>query len=97
MNFRYSKLIERATYKTEGLCNGIALRMHKQSSLEKRGALRAQEDWSKLVGPVGHYHGHLGPRFDFAGVCLPECRPERFEIVSYATEHFFMFDGKVCL
>jgi hypothetical protein len=60
---------------------------------EDIGAIRAQEDWQRYVGPLSNYRGDLGPRFSFMSVTIPECRPDRLEVVSYANEFAFMFDG----
>ena len=80
-------------YQTQGLCNCVTLRKHQEPDKEKKGALRAQKDWSKLVSPVGIYKGGLGPEYSFVQVTIPECRPERLEIVSYANEFAFLYDG----
>lgn len=96
MKFQYSDVVEPSSYETEGLCDGIPLRMHKDPWKETRGATRAQEDWTKLVCPVGHYKGGLGATYSFIRVTVPECRPERLEIISYANEFAFLYDGKSC-
>ena len=64
---------------------------------ENKGAIRAQEDWAKLVGPVKHYKGGLGAEFTFIRVTVPECLPERLEILSYANEFAFLYDGGLYL
>lgn len=93
MDFKYSTVVDPATYETEGLCEGIALRRHKDFALEMNGAERAQKDWSRLVRPVFDYKGGLGPKYSFMQVTVPECLPERLEIISYANEFAFLYDG----
>ena len=95
MEYRYSTLVDPATYETEGLCKGIPLRVHNSPHLEEIGSLRAQEDWRKLVGPLESYRGGLGPRYSFMSVAVPECLPDRLEIISYANEFAFLYDGKI--
>jgi hypothetical protein len=97
MNFQYSDIVDPSGYETEGLCDGISLRMHKDPLKEIMGATCAQEDWTRLVGPVGHYKGGLGAEYSFIRVTVPECRPERLEIISYASEFAFLYDGSTCL
>lgn len=93
MEYRFSARVDPATYSTQGLCDGIPLRIHKNADLEDIGALRAQEDWRKYVGPVENFKGGLGPMFSFIAVTVPECLPERLEILAYANEFAFLHDG----
>lgn len=93
MEYRYSEIVDPSTYDLEGLCDGIPLRVNRHADLEDIGAIRAQEDWSKHVNPVKSYRGGLGPRFSFMAVSIPECLPERLEIISYANEFAFLHDG----
>ena len=93
MHFRYSEIIDPSTYDAQGLCDGIPLRMHKDPDKETIGAIRAQRDWARLVGPVGLYKGGLGAPYSFMRVTVPECLPERLEIISYANEFAFLYDG----
>jgi len=95
IEFQYSDVIDPSTYETEGLCMGIALRRHRDISLEDRGAIRAQEDWTKLVGPIPDYKGGLGEKCSFMQVTVPECLPNRLEIISYANEFAFLYDDKM--
>lgn len=95
MDFRYSDVVDPLTYETEGLCMNIALRRHRDIKKENLGALRAQEDWTKLVRPVPSYTGGLGAKCSFIQVTVPECLPERLEIISYANEFAFLYDGDV--
>jgi len=93
MEFCYSKPLERGTYRDDGLAHGIPLRVHRDELQEIAGALRAQRDWSRFVSPVRSYHGGLGDRFSFIMVTIPECLPDRLEIMSYANEYAFLYDG----
>ena len=96
MDFRYSEVIDPAAYDTQGLCNGISLRMHKEHTRERAGSIRAQRDWARLIEPVDYYRGGLGASYSFIRVAVPECRPERLEIISYANEFSFLYDGRHC-
>lgn len=93
MMFSYSSVVDPSTYETEGLCDGIDLRLHDCQELEDRGAIRAHQDWNNLVAPCTEYRGTLGPRFNFISVTIPECLPDRLEILSYANEFAFLHDG----
>lgn len=94
MEFKHSEIIDPASYDLEGLCDGIPLRVHRNADREDIGAIRAQEDWKRYVGPLSNYRGDLRPRFSFMSVTIPECLPDRLEVVSYTNEFAFMFDGK---
>ena len=93
MEFCYSEIIDPSKYETEGLCKGISLRKHRDQIKEDEGAIRAQEDWNKLVSRVKHYNGGLGAEYTFVSVTVPECLPDRLEILSYANEFAFLYDG----
>lgn len=94
MDYQYSKRVDPNTYETDGLSHGIPLRESTHSAMEVQGALRAQRDWSKLVTPVMGYHGGIGDCYGFVSVTVPECLPDRLEILSYANEFAFLFDGR---
>ena len=98
MEFNYSRLVDVSDYKfegLEGLCDGIALREHKDSIKENVGAVRAQKDWNELVQPLDHYKGGLAAKFNFMSIAVPECIPERLEIISYANEFAFLHDSTI--
>lgn len=97
MKFQFSDLIEPSIYETQGLCDGIPLRKHRESFKEDLGALRAQNDWAKRMGPLNHYRGGLGPEYSFLQIVMPECLPERLEILAYANEFAFLYDGSTFL
>ena len=97
MEYHHSQIINRRTYNDWDLCNGLPLRMHRDTFAEIKGSLRAQKDWSEHVRPVNGYEGGLGPRFSFMQVTVPECLPERLEVIAYANEFAFLYDGKLCL
>ncbi|CVK85946.1 uncharacterized protein FMAN_06592 [Fusarium mangiferae] len=92
MEFCYSEGIDASRYETHDLDHGIPLRMHKDSVKEINGALRAQKDWTHYVRPVHGYKGGLADPYGFISVTIPECRPERLEVVSYANEFAFLYD-----
>lgn len=93
MDYRYSVVVDPSTYDDHGLCGGIPLRMHTNSRLENIGCVRAHEDLSRLVQNVKNYRGGLGPKYNVTSVTMPECLPERLEIISYANEYLFLHDG----
>lgn len=95
IDFWYSDVVNPLTYETEGLCVDIPLRRHRDIEKENLGALRAQEDWTKLVRPVPNYKGGLSAKCSFVQVTVPECLPERLEVISYANEFAFLYDGDV--
>ncbi|KAF2965249.1 hypothetical protein GQX73_g8313 [Xylaria multiplex] len=95
MEFNYSQEIDPAIYKTHGLDEGIPLRIHKDQHLELNGALRAQRDWTKHISNVNDYKGGLGNPFTFICVTVPECLPDRLELISYANEFAFLYDDKM--
>ncbi|KAH6615376.1 fusicoccadiene synthase [Boeremia exigua] len=92
---RYSDVVERSSYRDDGLSNGIELRVHRSQYMEIIGSLHAQRDWSDLVSPVVRYHGGLGDRFNFVSVTIPDCLPERLEIIAYANEYAFLYDDQL--
>ncbi|KAF2016943.1 terpenoid synthase [Aaosphaeria arxii CBS 175.79] len=92
IEYRYSTLLTPSQDETGGLCDGIPVRKHIDSDLEEIGTFKAQQDWMKYVQEVQNYKGGLGPKHSFMAVSLPECLPDRFEIVSYANEFAFLHD-----
>ncbi|KAK8133241.1 hypothetical protein PG999_001414 [Apiospora kogelbergensis] len=95
MPFNYSTIVNPASYETEGLCDGIDVRLNDYSFLEDRGAIRAHQDWNNLVAPCSEYRGTLGPRFNFISTTIPECFPDRLEILSYANDFAFLHDDHI--
>ncbi|KAI0555659.1 isoprenoid synthase domain-containing protein [Xylaria curta] len=95
MDYSYSEEVDPKLYETHGLTGHTKLRMHKDSIREDKGTLRAQEDWSKHVHPIKTYHGGLGDRYSFIRVTVPECLPDRLEIISYANEYAFLYDDEM--
>ncbi|KAF2866567.1 isoprenoid synthase domain-containing protein [Massariosphaeria phaeospora] len=92
MEYQHSVRLLPGQYQTEGLCDGLSVRKHVAEDLEEIGTFNAQEDWRNLVAPMSNYKGGLGPKHSFMAVSLPECLPDRFEIVSYANEFAFLHD-----
>ena len=97
MQFTQSDIVNPRSYRTHGLCRGIDLRLHNDRMGEKRGAIRCQKDWSRLVAPLKGYKGTLGNPYSFIEVTIPEALPERLEILSYANEFAFLYDGAMTL
>ncbi|CAO2658411.1 Nn.00g061340.m01.CDS01 [Neocucurbitaria sp. VM-36] len=95
MYFLYSEAVKRGTYRDDGLANDLQLRLHKDPYKEIKGTLRAQEDWDRTVSSVKDYHGGLGDNFSFVRVTIPECLPDRLEIISYANEYAFLYDDQM--
>ncbi|KAH8882985.1 terpenoid synthase [Thozetella sp. PMI_491] len=93
MEYQYSNLLDPSQYETDGLCNGLLVRKHVADDLEEIGTFKAQQDWRDLVAPIANYKGGLGPKHSFMAVSMPECLPDRLEIVSYANEFAFLHDG----
>ena len=93
MDFKHSEVLASGTYSDDGLANGIPFRIHKDPYSEIAGSLRAQKDWNSIVSPVRNYHGGLGVPYSFVRATIPECIPERLEIISYANEYAFLYDG----
>ncbi|KAF2994989.1 hypothetical protein E8E13_004027 [Curvularia kusanoi] len=95
MNSHGSRAVDDNSYRDDGLSNGIPLRVHREQHLEIQGSLRAQHDWNTSVRPITDYEGGLGNRFNFISVTIPDCLPERLEIISYANEFAFLYDDEM--
>ncbi|GAB1310754.1 hypothetical protein MFIFM68171_00964 [Madurella fahalii] len=95
MEYQYSTIVDQSTYETEGLCDGIPLRLHNSQEPEDLGAIKAQEDWRRLVGPTGFTKASLGPKFNFLSVAFPETIPDRMEVLAYFDEFIFLHDDVV--
>lgn len=93
MEFKYSTLRSELEYENHGLCEGIPLRVHKDVHIENAAIVRSQKDWNKLVGPITGYKGGFCKEFSFVSGCIPEGLPERLDIISYANEFAFIYDG----
>lgn len=95
MEYRYSTIVDSSTYETEGLCEGILLRVFHNQEVEDLGAIRAQEDWRKHIAPLAFKRGSLGPQWNFLSVAFPETLPERMEVLAYFDEFIFLHDDVV--
>lgn len=96
MDFQFSRLFDPSEYESQALAgcfDGIALREHHNKTKEDIGVIRAHDDWRNLVQPIDHYKGSLAAKFSFNSISIPECIPDRLEIVAYANEFAFIFDG----
>ncbi|KAI0517898.1 fusicoccadiene synthase [Xylaria bambusicola] len=93
MEYQYSHVIDPRSYDNLGLCDGIPLRVHRNADLEEAGTIRLRDDWRKYVGPLpGTNGGNIGPVYSFTSVTIPECLPDRLEVVSYVMELGFLHD-----
>jgi hypothetical protein len=94
MEFRYSSLIDPSEYETHGLCDEIPLRRHNNTQEVDIGATRCHADWNSLVKPLQtYYKGGLHPKYSALSVAIPECLPERLQIIAYAIDFAFLYDG----
>ena len=93
MEYRYSTVVDPSTYDNFGLCDALPLRASKFGHLADRGCRRAQDDWTRFVGKISGFIGCLSPRFNAISVGVPECLPERMEVITYANEFAFLQDG----
>lgn len=96
MEHQYSRLVDPLEYQLEGLeglVDDIPLRQHIDAVRGDIGAIRAQEDWQKLVSPLENFTGGLAFKFSFVPVTMPDCIPDRLEIISYANEFAYIHDG----
>lgn len=97
MEYRFSYVMDPSDYRTDGLCDGISVRNHRNAAVGDLGIIRLHKEWSEYIGPppTSASCGGLGPQYGFTPVTLPECLPERLEIVSYAIEFAFVHDDVV--
>lgn len=98
MDFKFSKEVKESEthlYNADGLSYGIPLRVHKNISRDIDGCLKAQKDWSENVGPIVDYHGSLGDSYSFISATVPECLPQRLEVIAHANEFAFLYDDKL--
>ena len=93
MDYCYSKEVNKTLYDTDGLGIDVPLRLHNSWDEETKGTLQMQDEWSQHVCPASGYKGGLGPRYHFMSATIPECLPERLEVISYANEFAFLYDG----
>ncbi|KAF5684800.1 polyprenyl synthetase [Fusarium circinatum] len=92
MDFIYRYSFEPTDCDTDGLCDGVPIRKHKGLDLDEVAIYKAQYDWEEHVGPKLPFRGGMGSVHNFICLTLPECLPERLEIVSYANEFAFLHD-----
>ncbi len=97
MKYRFSHVVDPSTYETDGLCDGIPLRVHRSAAVGDLGTIRLHRDWREHIGPLSlsDSYGGMGAQYSFTSVVMPECLPERLEIVSYAIEIGFLHDDVV--
>lgn len=94
MEYRYSHLLHPSCVDDAEICDGIPFRCHRNADLEEYGAICVRDDWKTLVGPLPpKSHGcGLGPVYSFTATTIPECLPDRLEVVSYIMEFSFIID-----
>ncbi|KAH8126288.1 geranylgeranyl pyrophosphate synthase [Trichoderma asperelloides] len=96
IDLKWSYPLDPTSWDDEGLCQGISLRIHVAADLEDIGIFRVAEDWRRMVGPLERpFKGGMSERFGFITCTVPDCRPERMEIISYALEFGFIHDDIV--
>ncbi|KAK0643758.1 isoprenoid synthase domain-containing protein [Cercophora newfieldiana] len=89
----YSFVIDPSTYDTRGLCPGMEARVHNDHLDTDLSVIGALEDWRELIGPASPvYKGGLGHPYNSIPISIPECMPDRLNIVTYATEFAFLQD-----
>lgn len=92
MDFRYSEELFADEHPTDGLAGDIIVRRNRFGAFEEKGALQAQQDWNRYVSPVMNFHGGVSRKYSLMQVAVPECRPERLEVIAYASEVGFLYD-----
>ncbi|KAK4222678.1 isoprenoid synthase domain-containing protein [Podospora fimiseda] len=97
MEYLYSDPVDTTNYDDEGFASGIPVRVHKQAHLADRGAMRAQEDWKKEVGPLPiGFVGTMCPNGPNSTALMgAEMLPDRLEITAYGIELSFLIDDMV--
>lgn len=51
MEYHFSHLVDPSTYETNGLCDGIPLRVHRSSGIGDLGTIRLHKAWREHIGP----------------------------------------------
>ncbi|CAJ2510072.1 Uu.00g059720.m01.CDS01 [Anthostomella pinea] len=97
MEFHYSQVVDPPAWNSQGLCDGLPLREHLNPELEVAGVNRLRDDWEKFVGPIppGSNRGCLGSPHHMCSFAIPECLPERLELVAYIMEFGFLHDDLI--
>lgn len=75
------------------MANICSFKVHKDYHKDINGCLRAQRDWKNHVGPIDEWYGGIGDSWSFVAATMPECLPERLEVIAYANEFAFLYDG----
>ena len=92
MEHNFSRLVDPSSYDSQGLCEGIPLRVHRQPNLELKGTVRLRTDWIRYVGDPPLTYTNIGPTYNWTSVAIPECQSDRLEILSYGVELAFLQD-----
>ena len=93
MKYKHSTIVDPSTYDDFGLCDGISLRNSSYGYLADMGSQKAQRDWGQHVGKISDFAGCMCPQFNMTSVTIPECLPDRLEVIAYANEFAFLQDG----
>lgn len=93
MKYEYSTVVDPSTYNDFGFCGAIPVRDSKYGYLADKGSRRAQDDWNRFVGKISNFGGCMCPQFNMTSVTIPECLPDRLEVIAYANEFAFLQDG----
>lgn len=97
MEYHHSHLVDPSSYDDRELLAGLPLRVSHHSELELAGVARLRRDWKTYVGPLpaDTTGATLGSVYCWTSVTIPECLPERLELLSYVTEYAFLHDDMV--
>ena len=95
MDFSYSDVLTCPDYDARDLHGTVPVRRSRFGDLEHKGSARCQNDWSRNVKVLQNYEGGLAGPYSVMQVCIPECLPERLEMISYANEFAFLYDGEI--
>ena len=96
MEFKYSSVVDPSTYDDFGLYDSIPLRVSNFGHLADEGSNRARDDWKRYTGKYPETTSGLCPHFHhFLSATIPECLPERMEVLGYLSEFGLSHDGAI--
>jgi ophiobolin F synthase len=81
-----SMALDMSNYPTQGLSQEYVLRRHKFESEADEGIYDARLDWIKYIGRLDEFGSENPINGNYTALCLPLCRPERIQLVSYIVE-----------
>lgn len=95
MELRHSFAVDASEFDGDGLFEGVPLRASKYQVLSDMAIIRADQDWREHVGPLPTvYRGSLHRRYNATAATVPECLPDRIEVVAYMIELGYLFDDR---